>query len=85
VVAGLLRDSVVLCRAFGCFCNGHPASVVVKNQLLTMIEISLLSASSNFEPGGRMRDLVVLCHALGPRYRPPRTGILACAVIVLAT
>jgi hypothetical protein len=53
VVAGLLRDSVVLCGALGRICNGHPASVVVKNQLLAMIKFSSFSVLSSFEPGGR--------------------------------
>jgi len=33
--------------------NGHPASVVVKNQLLATIENSQFSALVSFEPGGR--------------------------------
>jgi hypothetical protein len=53
VVAGLLRDSVLLCRALGWVCNGHPASVVVKNQRLPNIKISIFSVPSSFEPGGR--------------------------------
>jgi|SRR5271165_1301285 len=31
-IAGVLRELVVLCCALGVDCNGHPASVVVKNQ-----------------------------------------------------
>jgi hypothetical protein len=58
VVAGLLRDSVVLCRALGRFCNGHPASVVVKNQRLPNFKISEFSVPSSFEPGGRRFESV---------------------------
>jgi hypothetical protein len=58
VVAGLLRDSVVLCGALGWVCNGHPASVVVKNQLLATIKISNFSVPSSFEPGGRRFESV---------------------------
>jgi hypothetical protein len=49
VVAGLLRDSVVLCRALGRICNGVPASVV-KDQLLATIKFSNFSVPSSFEP-----------------------------------
>jgi hypothetical protein len=58
VVAGLLRDSVVLCDALGSICNGHPASVVVKNQLLALTRISNFSIPSSFEPGGRRFESV---------------------------
>jgi hypothetical protein len=54
VVAGLLRDSVVLCRALGRLGNGHPASVVVKNQRLPNAKISNFSVPSSFEPGDRI-------------------------------
>jgi len=44
---------VVLCCAVGVICNGHPASVVVKNQRLPNTKISNFSVPSSFEPGGR--------------------------------
>ena len=56
VVAGVLRDSVVLCRALGRICNGHPASVVVKNQRLPNIRFSNFSVPSSFEPDGPVID-----------------------------
>jgi len=37
-IVGLLRDLVVLCGAFGTICNGHPASEVIKNQVLVKTE-----------------------------------------------
>jgi hypothetical protein len=58
VVAGLLRDSVVLCCALGRICNGHPASVVVENQRFTKLKISNFSVPSSFEPGGRRFESV---------------------------
>jgi len=56
-VAGLLRDSVMLCRAFGWICNGHPASVVVKNQLLAIIKISSFSVPSSYEQVDRDQSM----------------------------
>ena len=58
MVAGLLRDSVVLCDALGRIGNGHPASVVVENQRFTNLEISNFSIPSSFEPGGRRFESV---------------------------
>ena len=52
-----LRDFCVTRWCFvmlwGRICNGHPASVVVKNQLLALTRISNFSIPSSFEPGGR--------------------------------
>src|SRR5580698_5892162 len=62
VVAGLLRDSVLLCRALGWFCNGHPASVIVKNRRFTKTKISKSPVPSSFEPGGRRFESVRARH-----------------------
>jgi hypothetical protein len=45
--------SVVLRRALGSICNGHPASEVVKNQLHTIVKnsISTVRLATNQEAG----------------------------------
>jgi hypothetical protein len=37
-IVGVLRELVVLCGAFVTICNGHPASEVIKNQVLVKTE-----------------------------------------------
>jgi hypothetical protein len=44
---------VVLRRALGSICNGHPASEVVKNQVVTNAKKSIFNATAIYEPGGR--------------------------------
>jgi hypothetical protein len=74
VIAGLLRDSVMLCRALGRNCNGHPASVVVKNQILAIIKISKFSVPSGFEPGGRRFESVRARFSI----KVPQSGQVPC-------
>ena len=77
MVAGLLRDSVVLCSTLGRICNGHPASAVVKNQRLPNTKISNLSVRSSYEPGGRVVATTRHCiHAGTVRGTPTPTGKL---------
>src|SRR5258708_21392114 len=52
-IAGVLWKSVVLFRALGSICNGHPASKVNKNQVVTNSKKSISNATAISSPEGR--------------------------------
>ena len=65
--------SVVLRRALGSICNGHPASEVVKNQLHTIVKKPNFDCAASYEPAGREIDKI---HSVILGYCPERASLV---------